>query len=242
MNGNDNNMKAKAGLFGLIATAPALSGEVISNMTQLTLSIAEGNLLLWDIDGSNSSTLTSISSTTAAFIAFNSNTDADAGIWVRPGGQGFNSFVGPQNPGETLRSAAIQWTNTTGLIARNLGTGYELGPNNFENTNVFGLGLIYTSQFPSETNGYIGFRFTTNGGTPFYGWAEVVLNTSTDEFSILQWAYEDDGSIDSGLTGAGNGSIRTPIPEPAEVVTGLAALALGTAGVRRWRKHKLAAD
>ncbi|WOO39811.1 hypothetical protein [Rubellicoccus peritrichatus] len=86
--------------------------------------------------------------------------------------------------------------------------------------------------FTSGESGYIGFQFRP-AGTTLYGWAEVILTEGGDTgtFEIVQWAYEDTGA--NIQTGA--------VPEPAAVATGLGVLALGAAGLRRWRKAKRAA-
>ncbi|WOO39812.1 hypothetical protein [Rubellicoccus peritrichatus] len=119
----------------------------------------------------------------------------------------------------------------------------NLGLSNYVNTGDATFGsYIYTilrdgnirfaTGFTSGENGYIGFQFRP-AGTTLYGWAEVVLTEGGDTgtFEIVQWAYEDTGA--NIQTGA--------IPEPATVATGLGALALGAAGLRRWRKTKQAA-
>ena len=67
-----------------------------------------------------------------------------------------------------------------------------------------------------------------------YGWARTTLNDDgsfdgVSNFTIHEWAYEDSGS--SILVGAG-GAV---IPEPTSASLGL--LALGAAGLRRWRKR-----
>lgn len=72
---------------------------------------------------------------------------------------------------------------------------------------------------------YLGFKFVS-GGTTLYGWALVNLTMSS--ITIDQWAYEDSGvGIHLGA-----------IPEPRDSVARLAALALGAAGLRSWRRKK----
>ncbi|WOO39817.1 hypothetical protein [Rubellicoccus peritrichatus] len=109
----------------------------------------------------------------------------------------------------------------------------------------YNSGIIVSSDFnningfTSGEAGYFGFRFE-DGGMTVYGWAEATFFDKTNPspsgvgVTVHQWAYQDDGSgIRVGNTGA--------IPEPAAVATGLGALALGAAGLRRWRKQKQAA-
>jgi len=85
-------------------------------------------------------------------------------------------------------------------------------------------------------------------GAGLYGWIELSLSV-TDAFgngtngslgpnlTIVSYAFDTTGAIlDAGDTTGGSET-----PEPATfAMTGLAALALGAAGVRRWRKARQA--
>ncbi|WOO39818.1 hypothetical protein [Rubellicoccus peritrichatus] len=90
--------------------------------------------------------------------------------------------------------------------------------------------------FTSGVAGYMGFRLPPEdmGGNTRLGWAEVTFYDDTNPsgigVTVHRWAFEDDGS--SIQVGA--------IPEPTAVATGLGALAMGAAGLRRWRKQKQA--
>lgn len=85
--------------------------------------------------------------------------------------------------------------------------------------------------FSDGVEGYIGFSFQP-GSTVLYGWAKLTVNISnTDVLLISEWAYDDSGSV---IT-AGDGAV---VPEPAETVAGLGLLALGAAGLRRYRQKK----
>jgi hypothetical protein len=80
------------------------------------------------------------------------------------------------------------------------------------------------------TNQYALFQFQL-GGNPFYGWLELsssVSATSGPDVTLEGIAIDASGAqIAAGDTG---------IPEPSTMaLTGLAALALGAAGLRRWR-------
>lgn len=88
------------------------------------------------------------------------------------------------------------------------------------------------SSFLSGEMGYIGFSFD-HEGTTCYGWAEFTITSGGDFGSVTigDWAFEDSGApIGVGST----------VPEPASAAAGLGLLALGAAGVRRWRKQKQA--
>jgi hypothetical protein len=93
----------------------------------------------------------------------------------------------------------------------------------------------YTQQSHSGTNGYFYKLFQFNGGSLYggdlYGWAyflQNVTDTAGPDVDILGVAYDDSGTvIPAGDTG---------VPEPSTMaLTGLAALALGATGLRRWR-------
>ncbi|HWL14313.1 MAG TPA: hypothetical protein VNR00_01835 [Opitutus sp.] len=89
--------------------------------------------------------------------------------------------------------------------------------------------------FVSGQGGYIGFRFKPDD-TMFYGWAAVTITPGfSGSFTLHEWAYDNTGaSIHVGQTAA------SAIPEPADVAVGLGALALGAAGLMRWRSRKAA--
>lgn len=71
-------------------------------------------------------------------------------------------------------------------------------------------------QFASGTEGYIGFRFTTNSSAgPYYGWMRVVLSNTADNGIIRDWAYDDSGA--SITVGA--------VPEPSATLSLLATAA-----------------
>jgi len=121
-------------------------------------------------------------------------------------------------------------TNLTGLA-----TGYVVGPTGGFNTNtkVYLVNNYNLQGGLSEGQNYIGFRFLDDGdsGTTLYGWANISIDTNANTFTMTEWAYDDSGAgIEVGA-----------VPEPEATVTGLAALALGAAGLRRWRKSRKSA-
>ena len=73
---------------------------------------------------------------------------------------------------------------------------------------------------------FLGVSFKIEGGNRVYGWIRVKrLTGSPFTGEVIDWAYEDDGTaIEAGA-----------VPEP---LTGLALLALGAAGIARYRKVK----
>ena len=87
------------------------------------------------------------------------------------------------------------------------------------------------------------FEFN-DAGTEKFGWIELSLSVSTTAgiddalgpgMTVEGWAYDTTGAkIEAGDTG---------VPEPPSfALTGLAALALGAAGTRRWRAARRLAD
>lgn len=80
------------------------------------------------------------------------------------------------------------------------------------------------SQFLTAGDAFIGVRFNTNQ----YGWVRVNMSGSTlNSFSIVDYAYGDAGEqIRAGQTQS--------VPAPGS----LAALAMGAAGLKDWRKRR----
>ncbi|MEM1223810.1 MAG: hypothetical protein AAGH40_13745 [Verrucomicrobiota bacterium] len=89
-------------------------------------------------------------------------------------------------------------------------------------------GPFVASGLSDGVPGFIGFQFNPTGTTTLYGWARIALSSTADPFGqieVFDWAYEDNGApIQVGA-----------IPEPEAAPLGLGLLALGAAGLRRWR-------
>ena len=95
-------------------------------------------------------------------------------------------------------------------------------------------------QMPS-VNGFgvgdhaIGFQFDAGGAT-HYGWATVRLEFGAvggpHQVTIVDWTYNDTPNAPVTV-----GERQVQVSEPAPVA-GLAALALGAAGVRAWRRRR----
>jgi hypothetical protein len=118
-----------------------------------------------------------------------------------------------------------------------------------------GRSWLSTSAFKEDNNTgdtafankYALFRFATGTNSYDYGWVELTLAVTTPtlpysqtkngpEVDIEAWAYDPSGAqLKAGYEPA----ISTPEPGTLDF-TGLAALALGAAGLRRWRKTRQA--
>lgn len=96
-------------------------------------------------------------------------------------------------------------------------------------------GAAAEAGFAIDTPSFIGFRFKISGSF-HYGWATLTPTAGPigQGITITEGYYEDvaDTPIMAGDTGA--------VPEPEVAAVGLGALALGAAGLRRWRKGKAA--
>jgi hypothetical protein len=106
------------------------------------------------------------------------------------------------------------------------------------NLNSAGAAFLSASGFTSGTPAYIGFKFTYNSET-YYGWAKVTFTTggTYGSVTVSEWSCSTNASFLVGeIDYSGFGSV----PEPADAALGLGTLALGAAGLRRWRKHKTA--
>ncbi len=90
-----------------------------------------------------------------------------------------------------------------------------------------GAGL---GQFQSGTDGYIGFKFTTNSSAgPYYGWMRVDVTYNTSGAVIRDWAYDNSGL---GI----NVASLLAIPEPSRALL----LLVGVAGITVRRRRDVA--
>ena len=131
----------------------------------------------------------------------------------------------------------------SGGFLRLVGLGQEwAGGAGFETLHVATRGMTssffsFWSEGNNPSDKYALFRFSAAGGYD-YGWLElssVVSPRSGPLVTVEGWAYDDtlNEPIPAGDTG---------VPEPSTMaLTGLAALAVGAAGLRRWRVARKAA-
>jgi hypothetical protein len=131
-------------------------------------------------------------------------------------------------------SAGAQWTNSmiAGGGTRLLGA-RQWGSSS--STRLFGMKPL--------TDMFMLFTFSSNSSTR-YGWLELSLtniaqdsNAGADgpNATVIAYAYDASGAT----IAAGDTGLSSPTPEPSTLAGGaLAALVLGAAGLRRWRRAK----
>lgn len=157
------------------------------------------------------------------------------------GGAGVSGFGGAASRTWGLRrttsffpgSSHFITTSTTADGSRRGYSTFSPGfSNTFTTTNHFANPGNYSNEFALFT-----FNFNS---TNYYGWVELSLNNQNTfggqdgtgpDLTISGWAFQDTNPLDAGDVGN--------VPEPGTLATtGLAALVLGAAGVRRWRASR----
>ncbi len=231
MTASKSQFFASSSILGLLA-ASSSDAAIITNtslgLEGLTVEGGSFDFAIWNVDG--------VDSNEFSFSASNISTPG----WTMPGYWG-----GPYHswyiPGTFFPGFSSHWIRAVGsggefavednqLLA--IPEGGIVGPSlAFSSGYLYPLsnGDIYAPGFSNGVPGYIGFQFQKNGAT-LYGWAEVVMTSGEKfgDFQINSWAFDDTGApIQVGV-----------VPEPAATGVGLGALALGAAGVIRWRKNR----
>ncbi|WOO43463.1 hypothetical protein [Rubellicoccus peritrichatus] len=146
-------------------------------------------------------------------------------------GGGASQFAIGFIPNTTTRSNRMLVETANNWIDK-LSSGNLIGPGgNFDfGSNYLRVSFNGTMGYGNFTGrGFGGFQFEATGGAIHYAWADMTVAANGSSIIIHGWAYEDtpNTTIAAGA-----------IPEPAEVGMGLGLLALGAAGLRRWRKNK----
>jgi hypothetical protein len=118
--------------------------------------------------------------------------------------------------------AGVATTSTSNVYA-SLAAGAVVGPNSFYTSNIQGTNPTY------RTTGthILGFKFLNEQtGVVNYGYLTMSTSSSTGfPATITGWSFEN------------NGTAITVVPEPSTTaLLSVAALALGAAGVRKWRR------
>ncbi|WOO42984.1 hypothetical protein [Rubellicoccus peritrichatus] len=216
---------ASAASLASLLTASVTSGAIRVYNDNVIANAANGNTTVnWDIDPDDLSFVDT-------YAALERRLSAQSRIGIYK--YGYLGFVND---------------NSQILKISNLPLNATIGPGVKFDPGVSGIGYgfyfpvsasnISTSLLPGFTSGVSGYAgFVLDGPLiPIYGWAEMIITADgvNNSWEIVRWAIEDTGaSIKVG---------QTAIPEPTTTVVGLGALALGAAGLRRWRKYKAAAN
>jgi hypothetical protein len=159
--------------------------------------------------------------------------DVDAGnlVAVEATGWDINPFFGGEG---IANSPAFQPVRTSSALYApvvNLAPGQTIGA-----TSMFGSGFngsgdpvshigMSAGQFVSGTEGYLGFKLTTNASAgPYYGYMRVVLSNTGTTGLIRDWTYDDSGA---GIT-------ISAVPEIS--YASLPLICIGSLALRRRRK------
>ncbi len=184
---------------------------------------------VWYLEGSAGSTKLALFGT-----AVNTVNGTSSRIYASFPARGSNASSVPR----TNVFNGFRMAETGSIYVRNLSAGAFVTSGLFSGENTFGsrYGFIDRDDSPPalkqawkhfslDTSAYIGFQFNTGSGVR-YGWANVTWQNNGD-LIINEWAYADvdDGKIQVGA-----------VPEPATSALGLGLLALGAAGMRRYKR------
>jgi len=144
--------------------------------------------------------------------------------------RGYTTFIGMFSDGADSGKVFAEYTSTSysNHFVRVVPEGQSVKPgSNYPN---YSGGFFYNGLYSfglwtqDDQTSFCGVSFNIEGGSKVYGWIQVERVTAGSG-KIIAWAYEDDG------TGIQAGAV----PEPA---TGLALLALGAAGIARYRRSR----
>ena len=118
--------------------------------------------------------------------------------------------------------------STTGGTVTKLALGFPVDATGLFSTassqagqGFFLSGNPFFGEWAGTDTGYMGFTFNPTGSTPLYGWARITNSSNTSSVTLVDYAYQDNGSSIS--TGA--------VPEPTTAVLG--ALGVGAFLFRR---------
>lgn len=214
---------------------------IVYHNTPLTISnsstVGFDNGISWDVDGNNveefrlwkNIAFTTIDNTNRTFLNLFNNSSA------------FFVFLSAPAPSSRYFAYQIEKLSQSFQVGQTLAANYAFGDQSsfrsiaFEFSNLPGAGI---PNFSSGQDGYIGFKFNIGPDT-HYGWATLnyTWNSETDfSYTIKEWAYNscaNDSIHIADTTGVGPCDVSTPEPS-----SNLALLAMGAAGVYRWRKRR----
>jgi len=183
---------------GLVLMAlPAMAATIYSGLDDIAIPTGFTGIYL-DIDtGATSST-------------------AFAGWDVNPffGGVGFGNSAAFQPARTSANNLAAVLNLAPGTIVSS-GLSYASGVGGSGNSGHEHLGPA-TNQFQPGSEGYFGFRFTTNGSAgPYFGWMRVVFTANDAGAVVKDWAY------DTTAAAISTGNIRQSAPSGGSQTTTL---------------------
>ena len=93
----------------------------------------------------------------------------------------------------------------------------------------------------NKSSGYLGLKFTTQGGDKYYGWMFIDSvhvgdgNSTPSSFRVVDWAYQDAAGVSIN---AGEGAPSNAVPEPTSCALALIAMGAGGLAVHRRRRQE----
>ena len=193
-----------AAAAGLAATAAgqSASATIIADLTA-NASPAQGS---FTVDGTINGQIDLL--VTANMMASSLTLQATPGAMMNPGSTaqlhtvpvGMNDDLVLMAIGETVDGSLAYTSDASLVVAGTPSPGWSAG-----------------------ATGYAGFSFD-NGGTMNYGWLQIQVGAGLDDFTVLEWAYEDSGA--AIVVGA--------VPEPSTAIL----IGLGLAGLAAWRPKR----
>ncbi len=192
--------------------APALPGAIVHVTNSFSVPVGNPGVHVWDINGDSTTDFTFDNTLTGEGRAgIYAHRGAAADGWVK-----FGSTSNQNRPRQVPASFSIGPARLASSIQNSAVALFTISHNH--------LNLAFGDQL-------VGFTFTISGQQN-YGWANITLGPNSLTFH--DWAYESspDTAIPAGATSS--------VPEPAQAATGLGLLALGAAGVARFKRQRAA--
>lgn len=230
-------LKTLSGISVLCAQQ-AGAGIIVVNPGDVTLALNQGSGASydWDIDN-NGTTDFRLDVATGVFestvnLHWGENSGTNNGVAMQ--GTSVHAIPSGGYIGANLPSSLTFGSFLAGSTAHLIKTTHSLPFSQDTHIYVVPYAGSFSSNAKQNFNFYLGFRFDIDGAD-HYAWGQFEIATknyfgedSAALVRLLQWGYNDTAgeSINAGQ-----------IPEPAALATGLGALALGAAGLRRWRKR-----
>ncbi|ADE53084.1 hypothetical protein [Coraliomargarita akajimensis] len=143
-------------------------------------------------------------------------------------GGGVSQFALAFIPNTTTRNNRVMVETAINWVQQ-LSSGALIGPaGNFDfGSNYLRVSFNGTLGYGNFTGrGFAGFQFEATGGTTHYAWADLEVAADGSSITVHGWAYE---------TTANTAIQAGAVPEPAHAAGALGLLAMGAAGLRRFR-------